>query len=121
MRKGDHVNTHPKYICEDCSCIFTVWTKPTHTRRGVNRRPFCPNCGDMLAVIDYKSNRYHNKETSTAWGIRWTPEEVALLDQCIKGTYTTVQLAAMLGRSERGVSRKKCYRLKELKQSDISG
>lgn len=121
MQKVDHRNKHQKYICEDCSCIFTVWTVPTHRRRGVNRRPFCPNCGDFETTIKYVSDRVHGNPENNSHGVKWSAAEIELLDECIKGKYTPTQLSHMLGRSVRAVSTKKWDRIKKLKAADLNG
>ncbi|QGF21766.1 putative antitermination protein [Bacillus phage vB_BcM_Sam112] len=98
-----------------------MWTVPTHKRRGANRKPFCPNCGDFEFVNDYVSDRYNKAEKPNTWGVRWTPDEIVLLDECIKGKYTPTQLAQMLGRPVGSIYRKKHYRIKELEKIDQSG
>lgn len=84
------------FICEDCTVVFQVYG--TKKRNGY----FCPCCGENLSVIPYQSDRL----SSTVTKIKWKPEELALVEQCINGKMQPYQVAILIGRSTNAVAKK---------------
>jgi DNA-binding CsgD family transcriptional regulator len=55
-----------------------------------------------MAVVPYRAERY----SETTAKIRWKPEEIEVLEQCLKGKLHPYQAAIMLGRSINSVVKK---------------
>lgn len=84
------------YICEDCTFVFQVY--------GIKRRKeyFCPCCGENVNVIPYQAER----NSSSVKKVKWKPEELQLLQECINGKLQPYQVAIMIGRSINAVVKK---------------
>ena len=87
------------FICEDCIFVFQVY----ETKRG-GKPYFCPKCGDKKAVGKYDPERVTQGNKNLK--LKWTGEELDILNRCIKGELNAHQVAFMIGRSINSVAKK---------------
>lgn len=77
--------------------VFQVF----HVRPNMNKY-FCPVCGENTAVYVYRGIRHESNRKQ----IRWTEEEMKLVEDCVKGLIQPYQLAIQIGRSPNAVVKK---------------
>jgi hypothetical protein len=86
------------YFCQDCLFLFSVHSKLN------NKIPYCPKCGDNLAVKHYEQKIVKDIKL-------WTDEELHLIGRLIKGEIKNYQVAALTGRTIDSVM-SKMYKVK---------
>lgn len=98
MSKNPYAHT---YICDECSFSFQVYAPGTRKKNAY----YCPSCGENFWV-----RRYYPETTTKNKGkkiiIKWSEEELSLLDKVKAKELAPYQVAIMTGRSVNSVRKK---------------
>jgi hypothetical protein len=98
--------SHPiskPFICHDCVFVFSI-----HSKRKHSATPYCPSCGDNIAVTKYVKPVKQQKKF-------WTEEELTYIDKIISGELLIYQVAIKLGRTRPSIKRRVERRMEELR------
>lgn len=96
MSKNPYAHT---YICDDCSFSFQVYAPGTRKKNAY----YCPSCGENFEVRRYYPSTAPKGKKVV---IKWSKEELFLLDKVKAKELAPYQVAIMTGRSVNSVKKK---------------